>query len=106
MRRLERKAAALIGAAVLFWAFEAHGQNPPNCSPRHQITEHLSRKYHEALLATGLHLRDGQTIVVEFWVGPEGSFTVLGTNAQGVSCLLMAGEDFAPAPLSPPTESH
>jgi hypothetical protein len=99
-----RLAAALAGAAVLFWAGEAAGQSL--CAERASVAARLASEFHESQLATGIHSRDGVTLVIEIWASEDGSFTILGTNAAGLACLLMAGEGFAPTPPEVPTESH
>ncbi|WP_245706523.1 hypothetical protein [Ruegeria marina] len=63
----------------------------------------MQEKYSEQLTAGGLQpTRSGQS-VIEFWASTEtGTFTVLLTDANGVSCIVAAGTDYfqaSPVPV-------
>ena len=47
------------------------------------------------MTAGGLHSSTTKTTVVEVWASPEtGTFTVMMTNAHGLSCILATGTDW------------
>lgn len=66
-----------------------------SCAERTTVIERLEEAYSEALTAGGLQkTRAGQS-VLEVWSSPEtGTFTVLLTHANGLSCIVAAGTDF------------
>lgn len=66
-----------------------------SCAERSEVIERLSDKYAENFTAGGLRSdRKGSTLV-EVWSSQEtGTFTLLVTYPNGVSCVLVAGTDF------------
>lgn len=66
-----------------------------NCAMRDQIVERLESKYSEQLTAGGLQENQSDSSMMEIWASPKtGTFTVLMTNPNGVSCVVAAGTDF------------
>ena len=68
------------------------------CAPRGNVAARLAERYSEVPGSRGV-LRSGE--VIEVFVSPAGSFTVIITRPDGVSCVLAAGEDWqelAPRP--------
>ena len=98
----------LLGLSLLFgmaatappvWA-------APNCGLRDSVIQGLESKYSEQLTVGGLqNLRETQA-VMEIWASPDtGTFTVLLTSANGISCIVAAGTDFFEvAPKSDPVD--
>lgn len=61
-----------------------------NCAMRDTVVHRLQHKYSEALSAGGFQ-HNAQTMI-EVWSSPEtGTFTVIVTNSNGVSCIVAAG---------------
>lgn len=75
-----------------------------NCAKRDIVVDRLKDKFSEQLAAGGLQASRTATTLVEVWASPEtGTFTVMLTNANGVSCIVAAGTDwFADAPVAEP----
>ncbi len=66
-----------------------------NCAKRDLVVDRLQGKYHEQLTAGGLQASRTATAVVEVWASPvTGTFTVMLTNAHGVSCIVASGTDW------------
>lgn len=66
-----------------------------NCAKRDLVVDRLQGKYSEQLTAGGLQASRTSTSVLEVWSSPEtGTFTVMVTNAHGVSCIVATGTDF------------
>lgn len=64
-----------------------------NCAPRASIIEKLSSNYAEAL--TGGGIQNANT-VLEVWTSNKtGSFTVLVTHANGLSCIVASGQNWS-----------
>lgn len=59
------------------------------CDLRPQVLEHLEGRFHEAPSAIGL-TSDGR--VVEVLTSAKGSWTIIVTAPDGISCLLAAGQ--------------
>lgn len=95
---------ASILAALLTSAPAAQAQIAPSssqqmiCGNRAQIVGRLGQKYGETRRSIGLTGRRG---VVELFASDEtGSWTILLTNPQGVTCLMAAGEAFESDPVA------
>ena len=82
---------ALTGLAVCApLAAIAQGNN---CAPRDVITTKLTDKYSEVL--TGGGMQNAKT-VLEVWTSEKtGSFTVLVTYANGMSCIVSSGHNWS-----------
>ena len=81
--------AAVLAAAGLGTA-PAHAQ--ANCAPRDMVLERLKAGYGETLTAGGLR---SQSQVLEVWAATEtGTWTVLVTTAEGMTCVLATGTNW------------
>lgn len=58
------------------------------CAPRAHIVERLNSLYHEKQEAVGVV--NGQA-VIEVFVSPEGTWTIIATAPDGNSCMLSSG---------------
>jgi hypothetical protein len=58
------------------------------CGVRDLMVERLLSHHKEQLTATGLQ---NERSVVEVWTSKDGSFTILITRADGISCMVSAG---------------
>ncbi|WP_235962671.1 hypothetical protein [Jannaschia marina] len=80
-------------------AAPALAQTQANCAPRDMVVERLSGHYGEAFSGGGLQSAE---TVFEVWVSEaDGNWTILMTDAQGVSCIMAAGTDWTPGDLLP-----
>ena len=96
MKRTLALAAVLAGAVVAGSAARAQlvpgGGQQMMCGNRAEIVRQLSRKYGETRRSMGI---TGQRGVVEVFASDAtGSWTILLTNPQGLTCLMAAGVDF------------
>lgn len=70
----------------------AEAQSTNKCGPRGPFVESLTQKYKEVSKGVGL---SSATQVVEFWVSEEtGTFSILVTYPNGMSCILAAGQNW------------
>lgn len=82
--------ASLSSALAL--AFCAPAMAQAVCGKRADIVKQLAEKYGEVQTSVGVQQGRG---VVETYSSPKtGSWTIMITNAQGLSCLMAAGEAF------------
>ncbi|MFO1174722.1 MAG: hypothetical protein U1E48_05880 [Paracoccaceae bacterium] len=89
-------AALVFGAAALGPpAFAGPIETLP-CFQRADIVEALTKSYREQPAGFGLQ---GTDLMVELWYAPEsGTFTILLSRPDGISCLLVSGGDWQPQP--------
>ena len=85
-------AAFLLAATV--WSTSAAGQM--SCGPRNGLADQLKQRFGETRQALGVST-DGQRIV-ELFMRPGGSWTIVVTDIHGRSCILFAGENWTQAP--------
>ncbi len=65
------------------------------CTERSKLIERLSEKYAENLTAGGIRSGRKGNALFEIWSSEEtGTFTLLVTYPNGVSCVVAAGTDF------------
>ncbi|NBE06526.1 hypothetical protein [Paragemmobacter ruber] len=69
------------------------------CGSRDTVTITLAERYGEVRQALGL-AQNG--VVMELYAAQSGSWTIIITRPDGMTCLLAAGEDFQPTPQTPP----
>ena len=61
------------------------------CGLREQMVQDLNREFREQPLASGLV---DQNAVMEIFVSPGGTWTILATGTDGLSCVMAVGEGF------------
>jgi hypothetical protein len=80
-------AAALLAASAIVASAQ------PVCSDREYIVGKLAEDYSERIVASGMHR--GEDSLLEIWAAEStGSFTILLTSPQGISCIVAGGTDF------------
>lgn len=71
-------------------------ENAP-CAQRNNIVNTLDSQYKESPRAIGLVSKEA---VLEVFVSETGTWTVVVTNPEGVSCVLAAGQSWEEIPLT------
>jgi len=88
MRKIIGLACALaIGTLYSSVALSAQAQD--QCGPREQVVKVLNAKYQESQRALGLI---NERAMMEVYISPAGTWTMVVTNEAGVTCVLAAGE--------------
>lgn len=92
-----RIAAALsaVFATIALAGIPAAAQTA--CADHNQITDRLATNYAESRVGYGL---DGIGRVVELFASSQGSWTILVTFPDGLTCLMAVGEAWEPATLA------
>lgn len=77
-----------------------------NCAPRDVVIDRLAARYGESRQSIGLGANNA---VVEVFASPEtGTWTIIVTTAQGLTCMIASGQAFealAEAPPAPGTDA-
>lgn len=89
MTHLTTLGTAALAALV---AFPAKAQSAANCAPRDLVVERLASKYGESRQAMGLGANNA--VVELFASGETGTWTITVTSANGITCLVAAGQAF------------
>ena len=89
----------VIGTLVAGLAASASAQS--RCAPHGEIIKVLSGKYQEYRRALGVI---SEKAMMEVYISPKGTWTMLVTDEAGMSCVLAVGEawDEMPIPLVGP----
>lgn len=70
-----------------------------NCGVRETVVAKLQNSYSESLVAGGLQGNKNVQTMVEVWASEKtGTFTMLLTSAEGVSCVVAVGTNFFTQP--------
>ncbi|SIO20501.1 hypothetical protein [Vannielia litorea] len=84
--------AALVFGAAALAPPHASAQTQAFCLDRDQMVAQLQLRFGETLHGGGLQ---GPSRLLELWASKEtGSFTLLGTRPDGISCVLATGTDW------------
>lgn len=66
-----------------------------NCANRDLVVERLQSNYDEAFTAGGLQISQTKQAMVEVWASEQtGTFTVMLTSPEGVTCVLATGTNW------------
>jgi hypothetical protein len=85
------------GAALALFCGPAGATNMSYCGERVKIVEVLASKYQEARLSGGIIGQEG-TGIMELFVSKKGTWTMLATMAEGKTCIVAAGQNWADMP--------
>lgn len=80
-------------AALLAWPVMARAQGGL-CLPRADAIAKLAQNYQEQQVGIGVTTRGSS--LVELYVSERGTWTILMTRADGISCITAAGENWSP----------
>ena len=67
----------------------------PACGDRESVVADLAAQFHEAPLAQGMI---DEKALMEMFVSDEGTWTILATGTDGMTCVIAVGEGFQPMP--------
>ena len=79
-----------VALALLAGTPSAQAGDSQACADRGQVVKKLAEKFGETLKSVGLHANDA---VIEVYSSEStGTWTILVTHTDGMSCLLAAGQ--------------
>lgn len=93
---MKRQSLAVLGALIIgssFLATAAEAQ--PVCGAHRLVTENLKESYAEAPVSMGVTAGGG---IIEVFASAEGTWTLVITQPNGLSCLIAAGQDWENLP--------
>lgn len=82
----------LIAALTACLSFAAPASAQQNCAPRAVVLQHLAEKFGEARQSIGI-AKQGRVFEV-FASDETGSWTIIVTLPNGMTCLVAAGESY------------
>ena len=91
---MKRYIFAVVGALLLGWSV-APVQAETICGQRAEILEGLAQTYSEVPNGIGMAANGA---VIEVLLSPTGSFTIVMTQPNGISCLMLTGDTWEDLP--------
>lgn len=92
-----RKFLLILAFLVVTPASAQTALDAATCSDRDSVISKLEARFGEAQSGTGIV---SENRVLELWQSPEtGSWTILMTTADGTTCIVAAGSEWAPREL-------
>jgi hypothetical protein len=92
MPNLSHPVRAALALGLLMFTPIAEAETRQACAERAKVIERLAEKYGETRQSMGLHHNNG---VLEVYASAEtGTWTILVTMPDGLSCLIAAGQSW------------
>ena len=91
---LQKLSRALFGAVLTTVVFIGLSSGPAAaqaCSKHEEITKQLKGKFQEKQLGYGLI---GDKAIMEIFASKKGSWTIIVTRSNGISCIVASGTDW------------
>lgn len=88
-----------LGAVFLWLAHVVPAAAEAPCGERAAMVAALEARFGERVAGHGLA---GPNALVELFLGPEGGWTLLVSDARGLACVLAAGEAWDVVPAQAP----
>ncbi len=90
------RTTAILGALIVASCFAApKALANPVCGNHKLVTDNLQQTYSETPVSIGVTVSGS---VVEVYASPQGTWTMLITQPDGLSCLIAAGKDWENLP--------
>ena len=95
--RLGLAACACLAVLAASPAVTSVPAEAAQCGRADQIVSYLSKKYKEQVKGMGVV---GSKGFMQLFVAESGTWTVLLTSPEGISCIVAAGDNFETIPLA------
>lgn len=95
--RVSLSLAALL-CGIVFSTTSVSAQDARLCAQRDAMVKALKGKYQEQRRGVGVASRAG---VMEIYVSAQGTWTIVISMANGMSCILAAGRDWEELAIKP-----
>ena len=91
-----RYLTAVFSALLIGWSvFPSSAQAQTVCGERKAIVASLEKTYSEAPISMGL---GSNGAIIEILASPSGTFTIILTRPNGLTCVMAAGESWEDLP--------
>ncbi len=91
-----RYLTAILGALLIgSGAFSSSAQAQVFCGERGAVVTSLEKTYSETLVSMGLA---SNGVIIEILASPSGTFTIILTRPNGLSCVMATGENWKNLP--------
>ena len=91
-----RYLTTILGALLIGWsAFSPPAQAQAMCGERRAIVATLDKTYSETPVSVGLASNGA---IIEIFASPTGTFTIILTRPNGLTCVMAAGENWEDLP--------
>lgn len=94
-RGILKTALVLVALVALSWPVPVHAQTV--CGERGKIVGYLSSRYFEQPVSMGLS-KNGS--VLEVFASEKGTWTILVTRPDGVTCMIASGKAWEKLPVA------
>lgn len=97
-----RLVIAIVAACLAASPLAAQQPGGPPCAPRDVIAANLAEDYGEHPAGRGVN---EQGLLMELFVSPAGTWTMVVSGPRGVGCIVSVGEGWSTAPATKGRES-
>ncbi len=84
-------------AAILLVGIAGKAEAAPQCGNHDKIVEVLGDKFKETRRVMGVV---NSTAVMEIFMSPQGTWTMVITDTRGISCITASGEEWQDVPVA------
>ena len=83
--------------AISLVSIASRAEAAPQCSSHNEIVDALRDKFQETRRAMGVV---SDRVVMEIFMSPQGTWTMVFTDTIGISCITAAGEEWQDVPVA------
>jgi hypothetical protein len=84
-------------AAISLASSAGFAEAAPQCSSHDKIVDALGNKFKETRRIMGVV---NSTAVMEIFMSPQGTWTMVITDTSGISCITASGEEWQDVPIA------
>jgi hypothetical protein len=84
-------------AAISLVGIAGKAEAAPQCSNHDKIVDALGNKFKETRRVMGVV---NSTAVMEIFMSPQGTWTIVITDTSGISCITASGEEWQDVPVA------
>jgi hypothetical protein len=84
-------------AAISLASFAGIAEAAPQCSSHDKIVDALGNKFKETRRVMGVV---NSKAVMEIFMSPQGTWTIVITDTSGLSCITASGEEWQDVPIA------
>jgi hypothetical protein len=95
--RINSMSLAAVFAAISLISIVGKAEAAPQCGKHDKIVEVLGNKFKETRRVMGVV---NSTAVMELFMSPQGTWTMVITDTSGLSCITASGEEWQDVPVA------